>query len=265
VSAPDDRPSGRQEGERRKDAVLARHESRGGALLRRARRILIEDHLRFGKATADVRDRLIRVGRCILIEDLLRFGRAADDDRDRLLRGARRVLIEDLFRFGKATADVRDGLLRRARCILIEDLLRYDKATADVRDGLLRRARRVLIEQLLRFGTATADDVADLIGLTPRGFDPRWRAAVPGPFVREGIIRDSGQVARSSRPEAHSRKVTVWQLADRQAASDWLSRNPEWPGWGPDDEPDRGFQAPTTPPAKPPAAPATATIQRRLF
>jgi hypothetical protein len=94
------------------------------------------------------------------------------------------------------------------------------------REVCLRRARRALLVELLADGTATADDVVEMIGSAIEGIDPRWRGAVPGPLAQAGIIRDTGRSVKSSRPEAHARKLTVWELADRDAALAWLARHP---------------------------------------
>lgn len=95
------------------------------------------------------------------------------------------------------------------------------------REAWLWRARRALIMHLLRHGTATADDVAESIGPNPDGIDPRWRGAVPKPLVLARIIQDSGRLVKSIRPEAHARKITVWEPADRLAALAWLASHPE--------------------------------------
>lgn len=102
-------------------------------------------------------------------------------------------------------------------------------------DVLIRDARRALLGQLLTAGTATADDVVKAIGATLDGIDPRWRGVVPKPLVLAGIIRDTGRTAKSFRPEAHARKLTIWELADRPAALAWLAHNPELCDVGRDD------------------------------
>jgi hypothetical protein len=97
------------------------------------------------------------------------------------------------------------------------------------RKAYLRNARRKLLIRLLVAGTATADDVVEMIELiwgAVYRIDPRWRGAVPGPLARAGIIRDTGRSVKSSRPEAHARKLTDWELADRDAALAWLARHP---------------------------------------
>jgi hypothetical protein len=94
------------------------------------------------------------------------------------------------------------------------------------RDILIRRARRALLIRLLEAGTATADDVADRIGPTGAGIDPRWLGTVPGPLALAGIIRRAGYT-RSARPIRHASVLSVWELADRAGALAWLARNPD--------------------------------------
>jgi len=91
----------------------------------------------------------------------------------------------------------------------------------------VNRGRRVLLQTLLFCGRATADDVRELVELPP-GIDPKLFGSVPGPLARAGIIRQAG-FAKTCRPQAHARPVSVWALANRQAAEDWLRANPDEP------------------------------------
>jgi hypothetical protein len=95
------------------------------------------------------------------------------------------------------------------------------------RDTLIRRAQRVLLRTLLERGTATADDVRAGIDL-PAGVDPVCLGAVPTPLARAGIIRRLGY-AETTRPCAHARPVSVWELVDRAAAEAWLIAHPDVP------------------------------------
>ncbi len=115
----------------------------------------------------------------------------------------------------------------------------------------IRQARRALLCKLLTAGKATADDVAESIGPGIDGIDPRWRGAVPKPLALAGIINDTGLAVKSSRPEAHARRLTVWELADRAAALAWLAHNPDLPDPDPDEDGDAGApcQVPHTPPS----------------
>jgi hypothetical protein len=97
----------------------------------------------------------------------------------------------------------------------------------------IRRARRALLMRLLDAGTGTADDLADLVEPTP-DLDPRYRGAVPGPLARAGIIRHVGY-ERSRRPSRHASIISTWEIADRDAATDWLDTHPDLPDPEPDD------------------------------
>lgn len=103
---------------------------------------------------------------------------------------------------------------------------------ADRREVLVRRAQRALLAVLLEHGTATADDVRELVELPP-GIDPKCFGAAPGALARRGIIAADG-FAKTARPEGHARPVTVWRLADAEAARCWLWDHPdlEDPGCG---------------------------------
>jgi hypothetical protein len=108
---------------------------------------------------------------------------------------------------------------RRKRAAL--DLLAARRA------AIVRRGRRALLARLLAVGTATADDVRDAVPLPP-GVRPVALGAVPGPLALAGVIRGVGYAA-TRRAEAHARPVTVWTLADRGAALDWLAANSDPP------------------------------------
>ena len=88
------------------------------------------------------------------------------------------------------------------------------------REIYITRARRILLRTLLDSKTATVDDVRQLIEL-PTRINPKCFGAMPGALARAGIIRAAG-FAKTSRPEGHARPVTVWELADREAAKQWL-------------------------------------------
>jgi hypothetical protein len=128
------------------------------------------------------------------------------------------------------------------------------------RDVWVRRGRRALLIHLLNIGTGTADDVADLLGKRPDTIDPRWLGTVPGALAQAGIIRRVGY-DKSCRPSRHASVLTVWQLADRQAASNWLARHPDCPDPEPDD--DAGAPCPASPPS--PSSPTPCFVQPALF
>jgi hypothetical protein len=97
----------------------------------------------------------------------------------------------------------------------------------------IRRARRALLWHALATGTVSADDVADLVGPTP-GIDPRYLGTVPGPIARAGIISHAGY-DRSCRPSRHASIISIWEIADRDAARAWLDAHPDLPDPEPDD------------------------------
>ena len=114
------------------------------------------------------------------------------------------------------------GLLddeRRKRAAL--DLLAARRA------AIVRRARRALLTRLLDAGTATADDMRDAVQLPP-GVRPVALGAAPGPLALAGIIRAAGYVT-TRRALAHTRPVTLWALANRAAALEWLRAHPDLP------------------------------------
>ena len=84
------------------------------------------------------------------------------------------------------------------------------------REAVVRRGQRALVTVLLQMGSATADDVREQVDLPP-GIGPKCFGAVPTPLARAGIIRPDG-FAKTCRPTAHARPITVWLLANREAA-----------------------------------------------
>jgi hypothetical protein len=94
------------------------------------------------------------------------------------------------------------------------------KPFASARAAYIDRARRMLLLDLLHSDTATADDIWDVLP-PPAGVDARCLCAVPGVLVHHGIIRAVDRVS-SLRPERHGAAITVWALADRDAALRFL-------------------------------------------
>lgn len=120
------------------------------------------------------------------------------------------------------------------------------------RELIILRGRRALLTVLLRTGRATADDVRDTVEL-PEGIDPVCLGAVPGALARTGIIERIG-FGPSSRADAHARPVSVWRLADRDAALAWLAVHPDRP----DPVPDKKDAEPTLFDLAPTATPGAA-------
>ena len=95
------------------------------------------------------------------------------------------------------------------------------------REVFINRGRLALLMRLLDAGTATADDVRAAVEL-PHGIASVCLGAVPGPLARLNIIRRVG-FTKTTRPAGHARPVTVWELADRDAAVLWLEDHPDLP------------------------------------
>lgn len=92
------------------------------------------------------------------------------------------------------------------------------------RDRFVMQGRRELLAVLLERGTASADDVRERLTL-PADIGPVCLGAVPKPFALARIIRRIGFVT-TSRPEAHARPVSQWELVDPDAARQWLVDHP---------------------------------------
>lgn len=117
------------------------------------------------------------------------------------------------------TAGLREGERRKGAAL---DLLRAR------REVFVRRGQRAMLAVLLDGSpTATADDVRAAVELPP-DLDARLLGAVPRSLAFAGIVRRC-DFQKSCRPERHASFVGVWELADRQAALDWLARNPDSP------------------------------------
>ncbi|MDA1053000.1 MAG: hypothetical protein O3C40_21310 [Planctomycetota bacterium] len=102
------------------------------------------------------------------------------------------------------------------------------------RQVYVNRGRRALLLRLLTGESATADDVRAAVEL-PESIDPVCLGAVPGSLARAGIITRAGFVA-TARPNAHARPVSIWALANRDAAVAWLRGHPDKPDPMPDEE-----------------------------
>ena len=98
---------------------------------------------------------------------------------------------------------------------------------AERRAAVVCCGQRALLICLLDTGTATADDVRAAVELPP-GIGPRCYGAVPLPLAERGIIAAAGYTP-TRRPEGHARPLTLWALADRDAALAWLAAHPPIP------------------------------------
>lgn len=101
---------------------------------------------------------------------------------------------------------------------------------AERRAVYVRRARRALLLALIDGDTATMDDVRFAVEL-PTDINPTVFGCVPSVLARAGIIRAIGY-DRTCRPTGHARPITVWMLADREAAIRWLAAHPNLPERG---------------------------------
>lgn len=95
------------------------------------------------------------------------------------------------------------------------------------RPALIRDAQRALLNCLMDGGTATIEDARDAVEV-PEGFNPKAFGSVPGTLARAGVIRRAAYVT-AQRPAAHARPLSLWELADRDAALAWLATHPELP------------------------------------
>jgi hypothetical protein len=95
------------------------------------------------------------------------------------------------------------------------------------RELYVLRGRRALLAALLDRAEATTDDVRRAVTL-PDGIDPVCFGTVPGELARAGIV-ERARFAKTARPEAHARPVSVWRLRDRAVALAWLAAHPDRP------------------------------------
>lgn len=92
-----------------------------------------------------------------------------------------------------------------------------------------RITQRIAVEYLIQHGRCCADHVRPLLPpefLNENG-DDRWIGAAFGGLAEDGVIVEAGQI-RSSRPETHGRKITLWGLPEngRETALRWLANHP---------------------------------------
>ncbi len=105
-----------------------------------------------------------------------------------------------------------------------------DAAIALLRDRrtvLVRRVQRAFLDYLLTHGPATVDPVRALVPI-PRAVDPRLVGAAVRALSVEGLVYRHGS-ERSTRSEAHARRLDVWAIAEPATALAWLTVNPELP------------------------------------
>lgn len=121
---------------------------------------------------------------------------------------------------------------------------------------IIKLGRRALLKALLRRGYATIDDVRAKVALLP-GVNPKVFGCVPEELVTLGMIERVGY-KQTDRPVAHARTVSIWRLADREAAKRWLKANPALSTGGQNAE-KQGLLFPIVTDNEPGAAAATVT------
>ena len=107
---------------------------------------------------------------------------------------------------GEARRDKALNLLRVRRADLIRDL------TA--------AALRVAIDR----GEVCADDVRALVPIPP-DISPKLVGVVFRDLADAGILHRAG-FRNSTRPAAHARPLSIWMLADADAAQAWFASHP---------------------------------------
>lgn len=142
-----------------------------------------------------------------------------------------------------ATTHAREGITEgRRRMVAAHDVLSVR------RDVLIVRLRRALLRAMLDRddGTGTMDDARASVEMPP-GIDPVCCGPVARGLAVAGIIIADGS-ARTCRPVAHARPLTVWRLRDRDAALRWLADHPDPPDPDPPDDAGRSVVVTTAAP-----------------
>ena len=90
---------------------------------------------------------------------------------------------------------------------------------------LLRQLMRAFLPHLLDNGPDTSDALRGLVTI-PRGIDPRIVGSAIRALAEAGLITSVGR-RRSTRPQAHARKIDVWKVVDEAKARQWLTAHPD--------------------------------------
>ncbi len=93
------------------------------------------------------------------------------------------------------------------------------------RRAVVRRARRAMILLGFDYLRVRIDQVREAVPCPPE-VNPVVFGCVPVELAKLGIFRRIG-FEPTDRPEAHDRPVSIWELANIQAAERWLAANPE--------------------------------------
>lgn len=111
--------------------------------------------------------------------------------------------------------------------IVSEGEARRDKALSLLRvrrADLIRQCTAAAIRVALERGEVCADDVRAVVPI-PADISPKLVGVVFRDMADAGILRRAGY-RPSTRPTAHARPLSVWTLADADAARTWLAAHP---------------------------------------
>lgn len=97
-------------------------------------------------------------------------------------------------------------------------VLRIHRAT------LIRQCQRAAVLAALADGEVTADAVRAAVPI-PDGINPKLVGAAFRDLATAGVLERVGYVV-SRRPAAHARPLSLWHLADANAATRWLANHP---------------------------------------
>ena len=92
------------------------------------------------------------------------------------------------------------------------------------RANLIRECTAAALRAALDRGEVCADDVRAVVPI-PGDISPKLVGVVFRDLADARILRRAGY-RPSTRPAAHARPVSVWQLADADAALAWLTAHP---------------------------------------
>ena len=95
------------------------------------------------------------------------------------------------------------------------------------RADLIRECTAAALRVALDRGEVCADDVRAAVAI-PADISPKFVGVVFRDLADTGVLRCIG-FRRSKRPAAHARPLSVWRLADVDAALAWLAAHPPLP------------------------------------
>lgn len=122
--------------------------------------------------------------------------------------------MSSLFDAAPVVNSAAEGKARRDAAL---SLLRVRRA------GLIRACTAAALRIALDRGEVCADDVRAVVPI-PAGISPKLVGVVFRDLADAGILRRAG-FRPSTRPAAHARPLSVWELADA-AARVWLATHP---------------------------------------